>query len=191
MSERVWDWNLIHKYGEFKESDLVLETGAMFSTFSRSLIPYGCKITATDSWGWAGRDKMEQTADAWVEQITKDSSITVEQADMQNLPYADKTFDKVVCISAIEHVDDDVLALYEMMRVLKPEGLLLLTTEFNPDRAYRVDDPDGSFYRVYDKVGISTLLGTYTLQESRIAPFVKDFTTIFLVLRRTHNALVR
>jgi len=42
------------------------------------------------------------------------------------------SFDRVVSISVIEHIPDDSAAIREMARVLKPGGLLALTTPFGP-----------------------------------------------------------
>ena len=52
----------------------------------------------------------------------------VQQADIAALPYADNSFDVVICSSVIYHkwVSDPGAALHELHRVLRPEGLLLL-----------------------------------------------------------------
>lgn len=44
------------------------------------------------------------------------------------LPFKDKSFDIVTMIEVIEHVDNPVLILSEVRRVLKPEGILHVTT---------------------------------------------------------------
>jgi len=45
-----------------------------------------------------------------------------QKGDAQSLPFADNTFDSVVCGFGIIHVPDPQKALSEMHRVLKPEG---------------------------------------------------------------------
>jgi SAM-dependent methyltransferase len=42
------------------------------------------------------------------------------------LPFPDDTFDLVTALDVIEHIDDDVAALAELRRVLRPGGLLLV-----------------------------------------------------------------
>lgn len=52
---------------------------------------------------------------------------TVEQGSVSKIPHPDETFDLVLATDIIEHVDDDVMALRELRRVLKPGGTLLIT----------------------------------------------------------------
>jgi SAM-dependent methyltransferase len=47
--------------------------------------------------------------------------------DICALPFPDATFDLVMATDVREHVDDDLLALRELRRVLKSDGRLLLT----------------------------------------------------------------
>jgi SAM-dependent methyltransferase len=55
----------------------------------------------------------------------------------EDLPYPDGYFDKIVCSSSLEHFKDDIKALKEMHRVLKPNGSVVLTTDsFN----YPIED---------------------------------------------------
>ena len=50
-------------------------------------------------------------------------------ADIEHLPYPDSCFDRVFCISVLEHMEVSVITscLSEFWRVLKPDGRLLLT----------------------------------------------------------------
>jgi ubiquinone/menaquinone biosynthesis C-methylase UbiE len=51
-------------------------------------------------------------------------------ADITKLPYADKSFDAVICGWVLEHLPDQLVGLQELFRVMKPGGkLLVLTTE--------------------------------------------------------------
>jgi SAM-dependent methyltransferase len=50
------------------------------------------------------------------------------EADVLSLPFADASFDLVVSFETIEHVDDPLAALDELRRVLRPDGLLVVST---------------------------------------------------------------
>lgn len=51
----------------------------------------------------------------------------VALSGVERLPFADATFDVVTAMDMLEHTDDDLAALAELRRVLKPDGLLLVT----------------------------------------------------------------
>jgi SAM-dependent methyltransferase len=50
--------------------------------------------------------------------------------DIENMTFADASFDAVLCIQVLEHVADPFAAARELARVLRPDGRLLLTTPF-------------------------------------------------------------
>jgi ubiquinone/menaquinone biosynthesis C-methylase UbiE len=52
--------------------------------------------------------------------------IDLREADAQDLPFADSCFDAVVCTYALCSVPSEAQAIYEMRRVLKPGGRLIL-----------------------------------------------------------------
>jgi SAM-dependent methyltransferase len=57
------------------------------------------------------------------------SSAHVRQASIASLPFADATFDRVLCLDVLEHLsyESQPRALSELYRVLKPGGELLVT----------------------------------------------------------------
>jgi SAM-dependent methyltransferase len=48
--------------------------------------------------------------------------------DVRKLPLGDDAFDVVVCFETIEHIEDGAAALREFSRVLRPDGVLLLSS---------------------------------------------------------------
>jgi SAM-dependent methyltransferase len=51
----------------------------------------------------------------------------VRVAPVEDLPFADATFDVVTCLDVIEHTPDDRATLAELRRVTRPGGLLVIT----------------------------------------------------------------
>lgn len=51
-----------------------------------------------------------------------------EVGDIEHIPFADNTFDAVVCLGVIEYLDTDEQALREIRRVLKPGGRAVVST---------------------------------------------------------------
>lgn len=54
----------------------------------------------------------------------------VQRVDMEAMPFADATFDLVIANHVLEHVDDDLRALREIRRVLRPGGRAVLQTPY-------------------------------------------------------------
>jgi SAM-dependent methyltransferase len=51
-------------------------------------------------------------------------------SDICRIPEADESFDVVLCSEVLEHLPDPALALKELVRLLKPDGLLVMTAPF-------------------------------------------------------------
>jgi ubiquinone/menaquinone biosynthesis C-methylase UbiE len=52
---------------------------------------------------------------------------TVALSQVEELPFADGTFDVVTALDILEHTDDDLRAMSEIQRVCRPDGMLLVT----------------------------------------------------------------
>ncbi|WP_217352171.1 class I SAM-dependent methyltransferase [Ruegeria sp. HKCCA5763] len=55
------------------------------------------------------------------------------EADAQDLPFEEDSFDSVVCSFGLMHVPDQPKALSEIRRVLKPNGQFIMTSWCGPD----------------------------------------------------------
>lgn len=189
-SARGWELSRAMDYAEFKESDIVLDVGALHTFHSIFLALFVKRIYVTDSFYWMKRNciNMYMSADNWAKYIeSKTNKVVVEEADVTHLLYSDELFDKVLCISTIEHVIDDKKGIQEMMRVLKPGGKLLLTTEFNELQGKEYSEMDGTYYRVYDPVTLGVLLDGLNIEISCIEKRCiekGEFTHIFIGVRK-------
>lgn len=62
--------------------------------------------------------------------------------DGKNIPFESDSFDSCVLFQVIEHVEDDKSLISEVHKVLRKEGVLILTT---PNRAYRLSPEQKPF----------------------------------------------
>lgn len=61
--------------------------------------------------------------------------------DLKNLPFADNTFDWVICNHVLEHVEDEFKSLSEILRVLTPGGRAVLQVPWTPKLEITFEDP--------------------------------------------------
>ena len=101
-------------------------SGTCLDVSSPKLLP--SLLRAEGKGDWIGIDLFEDEIAAW---RVVDPELELEVQDATALRFADETFDHCICVSVLEHVGvgPDADALAEMWRVLKPGGVLHLTTE--------------------------------------------------------------
>jgi ubiquinone/menaquinone biosynthesis C-methylase UbiE len=88
------------------------------------------------------------------------------------LPFAPNTFDAVTCLEALEFFPDDAAALRQMVRVLRPGGLLLVTRR----RGWEAKTFIGR-YRSVDQ--FSHLLESLGLDEVDVQPWQVNYDLVF------------
>ncbi|MFI6283122.1 class I SAM-dependent methyltransferase [Streptomyces sp. NPDC050988] len=103
----------------------ILDCSCGIGTQAIPLPRHGHRVTATDI-------SPAAVARAAREAVARGARLSTAVADMRSLPFADARFDVVVCAdNSLPHLltEDDVhRALTEMRRVLRPTGLLVLST---------------------------------------------------------------
>lgn len=75
--------------------------------------------------------------------ITADleSPLARVKANIEALPFENSSFDLVICNHILEHVDNDIKALSEIFRVLRPRGRAILMCPINYEREKTYEDP--------------------------------------------------
>jgi ubiquinone biosynthesis O-methyltransferase len=116
------EWRIMLDWLDPKEGERILDVACGGGVLSLKIAERGCKVYGIDlsvnainsAKRLAEREKM---------------ACKFEVGSAEDLPYQDGYFDKVVCSSSLEHFKDDIKALKEMNRVLKPNGSVVLTTD--------------------------------------------------------------
>lgn len=70
------------------------------------------------------------TAAAMIEQLRKKQFppvVEIVQGDIQQAPFADATFDRILANAVFPHLDRPDLALRQMRRILRPDGILAIS----------------------------------------------------------------
>ena len=61
----------------------------------------------------------------------RDIPFPFTEGNIMDIPFKDRTFDVVTALEVIEHIDDPIKALQEMHRVLKDDGICIISTPDN------------------------------------------------------------
>jgi len=86
------------------------------------------RVIATDL-----ANEMLKLAEVNLQQAGLEHVISLERADAKNLSYADQAFDGVISNSLIHHIPDPKSVLQEMIRVVKPGGMIFVRDLLRPD----------------------------------------------------------
>lgn len=111
-----------------RRGDRVLDVGAGFGRHAFEAARRGVSVVALDF----AADEVAQTratVGAMVDagEITVDDFAGALRGDATRLPFADGSFDVVITSEVLEHIQDDVAAVAEMVRVLAPGGTFAAT----------------------------------------------------------------
>jgi len=72
--------------------------------------------------------------------VDLDSPLAMYNEDLTNLSFKDYSFDAILCYHVLEHVEDDLKAIFELHRILKPGGWAILQTPIDNDREETYED---------------------------------------------------
>jgi SAM-dependent methyltransferase len=124
VSEEGWfEW--VARRLNLKDGDKVLDIGCgpgWFWAGAAPVLPELLELTLADQSAGMVSEARERCA------ALKTWSVTGIEANAAALPFPDASFDCVVAMHMLYHVPDQARAIAEMHRVLKPGGLLAVTT---------------------------------------------------------------
>lgn len=93
----------------------------------------------------------------------------VKHMDVQDLPFADNSFDLIICNHVLEHVFDEKKAMRELFRVLAKDGRAILQVPISPILEKTISDPS-----ITDEAILEEKFG----QRDHVRLFGKDYAEI-------------
>lgn len=84
--------------------------------------------------------EMLQLAEKNIREAGLHGRVLLEHIDAKELPYSDGEFDVVMSNSIIHHIPEPSICIGEMLRVLRPGGLLFVRDLLRPESAGAVED---------------------------------------------------
>ena len=111
------------KYFKLEKGDVVLDLGC---GEGRHVITAYLEADVTSIGVDLSLDDLKTTAEKFkpfADKDNSDKSLHLTCASALQLPFADNSFDKVICSEVLEHIPDYEGALKEIQRILKPGGL--------------------------------------------------------------------
>ena len=140
----------------------IIQLARRYLTNATSILDIGCGANLDYDKFLADMGKRPICADFtlnFLRLAPKDVRMPLVQADATLLPFADSSFDGVICSETIEHIPHDDRAVTEIARVLRPRGVLLVTVpnlwnasrllEMVKQRDFTDSDDDRTFERVH------------------------------------------
>jgi SAM-dependent methyltransferase len=129
MKDEPWQLRLFKKSIKKKQKVRLLERSVAFDP-DRTALDLGCaqgmlSYFARQKGGfWVSADEDQSNLRAARDLLEKD----LVRLRGDALPFPDRTFDLVLCLDYLEHIDNDDGAVEEMARVLRPNGQVILVT---------------------------------------------------------------
>jgi ubiquinone/menaquinone biosynthesis C-methylase UbiE len=132
-SEEQWFLGLpLARSLELIHAPLVLDVAIGTGRLPRALLrqpPFDGRVIGVDLSRGMLREAVRSTA-----QFADRLTLIWQEAGL--LPFEDDTFDAVTCIEALEFMPDPHQVLEELVRVLRPGGVLLVTNRVGPDAKF-------------------------------------------------------
>lgn len=120
---RSFEWPWAFDVAELNQRDVVLEAGGGDTEFQMLLARYARTVINIDH-NQAPLDSSELFA-----RSLGVSNLLCRRSDLAEICYPDAHFDKVFCLSVVEHISHAEKCIDELWRVLKPGGRLILTMD--------------------------------------------------------------
>lgn len=130
---------------------LAIDMGCGTGRFSAKLIERGARVVSSD----IGHSLVAQS-------MLKNPSAWGLQTSLESLGLAESSFDLVICTEVIEHTPNPRESVHELMRILKPEGVLILTV---PHKLWRFSVVVADWLKIRPYAGYENWVGRNELRR--------------------------
>jgi ubiquinone/menaquinone biosynthesis C-methylase UbiE len=129
----------------------VLDAGCGDGSLTMALLEHGYHVVAVDASELAVARLEDKVRD-----IGKWMKLETRVAGLERIDQPDESIEGIVCGEVLEHLEDDIVAVQEFFRILKPGGFCVVTAPADPRKWSFVDDWSGHFRR-YTKDSLTEL----------------------------------
>jgi SAM-dependent methyltransferase len=118
----------------------------------------------------AGENYLKKCCSAsYTEWVSLDYNVRSDSIDVlgdgQQLPFKDNVFDTIISVDVLEHVPNPEMFISEMFRVIKPNGVVILSTPF----FFYLHESPNDFFR-FSKFGLQTLFDRIGFKVIEVTP---------------------
>jgi len=89
---------------------------------------------------YATQTKLKGLSNINYTSIDLKSPLAMYNEDLTNLSFKDNSFDAILCYHVLEHIEDDLKAIFELYRILKPGGWAILQSPIDIEREKTYED---------------------------------------------------
>jgi SAM-dependent methyltransferase len=143
-----------------RAGDLLLDLGCGFGRHAFEGLRRGARVVACDM----AVPELEQVRALFeamrdAGEAPPDGMAVALNGDATRLPFPDGTFDRIIASEVMEHIPDDLAALTELVRVLRPGGVIAITIPAQlPEKVcwmlsdeYYAPKAEGGHVRIYSE----------------------------------------
>lgn len=163
--------------------NLVLDAGCGSGSTSIALAENGFTVIGCDVSAWVCKQAQGRSKEAT-------SKVSVCTASLTELPFETESFDTIICLDVLEHIKKTRRALLELVRTLKPNGVLIiaipgLAHHLIYDRILIRNRLAGAILR---KLGLLDRVGVGHFHEKRVdVAMIRSIECKGLIMRRIQN----
>jgi len=114
LKEQMEKFEKLRKFVGFKKSDFVLDVGCGTGSITNEIKKNVKFVIGID-------------VSIGMVKLAKKKGIICVVADAENLPFKRDVFDKVICITTIQNIENQEKGMNEMERVCKKKGMVIIT----------------------------------------------------------------